>query len=286
MFLRCHKGRDRHPDKALSAAFVRTAAPGRHADGNGLYLFRPVNRKAKLGPTARHPWSAPRAWIRCRCPCLVRRNPPAGARQPQVGAVRPRPAGRESPRQVCSHGRGGHSPRAQTEARRMAQPVAHAELLAEPRTPLQKTRKLLIKGSLYIVLARISLVSSIGLYRIPADHGLQPRTDRIGDRPRRSGISDPVQPCYTAGNERRCEVDRRNRCRHHRNRHRSWIGASRPHVSAARERVGTSCRREPRIDDLIARTTAEHAEIRTEIRRLDDWLRAVELAIKPAPPAE
>ena len=33
------KPRGRHPDKALSAAFVRTAAPGRHADGNGLYLF-------------------------------------------------------------------------------------------------------------------------------------------------------------------------------------------------------------------------------------------------------
>ena len=37
-----------------------------------------------------------------------------------------------------------------------------------------------------------------------------------------------------------------------------------------------------RIDDLIARTTAEHADIRAEIRRLDDRLRAV----KPAPPAE
>ena len=31
-----------------------------------------------------------------------------------------------------------------------------------------------------------------------------------------------------------------------------------------------------RIDDLIARMTAEHGEIRTEIRRLDDRLRAVE----------
>lgn len=41
-----------------------------------------------------------------------------------------------------------------------------------------------------------------------------------------------------------------------------------------------------RIDDLIARTTAGHAEIRTEIRRLDDRLRAVELVVKPAPPAE
>ena len=33
------KPKGRHPDKTLSAAFVRTAAPGRHADGNGLYLF-------------------------------------------------------------------------------------------------------------------------------------------------------------------------------------------------------------------------------------------------------
>ena len=33
------KRRGRHPEKALSAAFVRSAPPGRHADGNGLYLF-------------------------------------------------------------------------------------------------------------------------------------------------------------------------------------------------------------------------------------------------------
>ena len=33
------KPKGRHPDKALSAASVRTAPPGRHADGNGLYLF-------------------------------------------------------------------------------------------------------------------------------------------------------------------------------------------------------------------------------------------------------
>ena len=29
----------RHPSNALSAAFLRSAPPGRHADGNGLYLF-------------------------------------------------------------------------------------------------------------------------------------------------------------------------------------------------------------------------------------------------------
>ena len=33
------KRRGRHPDKALSGAFVRNAPPGRHSDGNGLYLF-------------------------------------------------------------------------------------------------------------------------------------------------------------------------------------------------------------------------------------------------------
>ena len=33
------KPRGRHPDKALSAAFVRSAAPGRYCDGQGLYLF-------------------------------------------------------------------------------------------------------------------------------------------------------------------------------------------------------------------------------------------------------
>ena len=33
------KPRGRHPDKALSAAFVRTAPPGRYCDGQGLYLF-------------------------------------------------------------------------------------------------------------------------------------------------------------------------------------------------------------------------------------------------------
>ena len=33
------KPRGRHPDKALSPAFIRTARPGRHCDGQGLYLL-------------------------------------------------------------------------------------------------------------------------------------------------------------------------------------------------------------------------------------------------------
>ena len=37
--LRKTKPKGRHPQKALSAAFIRSAPTGRHADGNGLYLF-------------------------------------------------------------------------------------------------------------------------------------------------------------------------------------------------------------------------------------------------------
>ena len=37
--LRRTKPKGRHPQKALSAVFIRSAPPGRHADGNGLYLF-------------------------------------------------------------------------------------------------------------------------------------------------------------------------------------------------------------------------------------------------------
>ena len=37
--LRKTKPKGPHPQKALSAAFIRSAPPGRHADGNGLYLF-------------------------------------------------------------------------------------------------------------------------------------------------------------------------------------------------------------------------------------------------------
>ena len=33
------KPKGRHPQKALSPVFIRSAPPGRHADGNGLYLF-------------------------------------------------------------------------------------------------------------------------------------------------------------------------------------------------------------------------------------------------------
>ena len=41
-----------------------------------------------------------------------------------------------------------------------------------------------------------------------------------------------------------------------------------------------------RIDDLIARATAEHAEIRAEVRRMHNRLHTLGLAVKPAPPAK
>lgn len=41
-----------------------------------------------------------------------------------------------------------------------------------------------------------------------------------------------------------------------------------------------------RFDDQVARTTPEHAERRTEIRRLDDRRHTLSLAVKPAPPAK
>ena len=36
---RLGKPKGRHPHKRLSSAFVRSAPPGRHCDGNGLYLY-------------------------------------------------------------------------------------------------------------------------------------------------------------------------------------------------------------------------------------------------------
>ena len=36
---RLGKPKGRHPHKRLSTAFVRSAPPGRHCDGNGLYLY-------------------------------------------------------------------------------------------------------------------------------------------------------------------------------------------------------------------------------------------------------
>ena len=46
------KRRGRHPHQALAPAFVRTAPPGHHIDGNGLYLY--------VQPTGARSWIQPR----------------------------------------------------------------------------------------------------------------------------------------------------------------------------------------------------------------------------------
>ena len=75
------KRRGRHPDKALSAAFVRSAPPGRHADGNGLYLFvQPTGTRSwvqllvirdRVLPTGKRPCRA-----RPLAPCRGRQRKP------------------------------------------------------------------------------------------------------------------------------------------------------------------------------------------------------------------
>ena len=95
------KPKGRHPQKALSAAFVGSAPPGRHADGNGLYLFVQPSRT--------------RSWIQR---LLVRRPPAVSSdsaaspwsRWPRPGRRRsstassPARAGTRSPRSDRSQG--------------------------------------------------------------------------------------------------------------------------------------------------------------------------------------
>ena len=91
------KPKGRHPDKAMSAAFVRTAPPGRHADGNGLYLFvQPSGTRSWIQAAGGHPGSAPRARTRQRHVGLPRRGAREGAGQPQAGPRGWRPACREA----------------------------------------------------------------------------------------------------------------------------------------------------------------------------------------------
>ena len=78
------KPKGRHPDKALSAAFVRTAPPGRHCDGNGLYLY--------VQPTGTRSWIQ-RLAIRGRNRELGRR--PARRETPHAGPAELRGIRRE-----------------------------------------------------------------------------------------------------------------------------------------------------------------------------------------------
>ena len=78
------KRRGRHPHHALAPAFVRTAPPGHHIDGHGLYLY--------VQPTGARSWiqrlvirgPALRTWPRRRRPRLAGRGPRAGCGQPEA----------------------------------------------------------------------------------------------------------------------------------------------------------------------------------------------------------
>ena len=115
------KPKGRHPDKALSAAFVRTAPPGRHCDGNGLYLY--------VQPTGTRSWIQ-RLAIRGRNRELglgsvalisLAEAPRAGAGQPQARALGRRPARRETPHAGRAELRGIRREGDGTEADRLAQ---------------------------------------------------------------------------------------------------------------------------------------------------------------------
>ena len=129
------KPKGRHPHNALAAAFIRTAPVGRHADGNGLYLYvqRTGNRswiqrlvirgrKHELG-------------LRQRPSHLPRRGPGAGPRQPQARPRGRRPPRRQAPYSRHAHPRRGRRHRGRAEAGRLAQPQAGGRLDAQPGTP-------------------------------------------------------------------------------------------------------------------------------------------------------
>ena len=95
---------------------------------------RSAHRNAKLGPAHRHPRTAPRTRARRRRARLTRRGTRTGPRQPQAGPLRRRSSLREAPCRGRSHLRRSRRAGARTEARRLAGPVARAELVAEHGT--------------------------------------------------------------------------------------------------------------------------------------------------------
>ena len=112
------KPKGRHPDKALSAAFMRTAPPGRHCDGNGLYLY--------VQPTGTRIWIQ-RLAIRGRNRELglgsVALISLAEAREQALAnrKLGRRPARRETPHAGCAELRGIRREGDGTEAGRLAQ---------------------------------------------------------------------------------------------------------------------------------------------------------------------
>ena len=78
------KPRGRHPHKRLSVAFVRSAPPGRHCDGNGLYLYvKPEARSQK--PEARS--QKPEA--RSQKPEARSQKPEARSQKPEARSQKP-----------------------------------------------------------------------------------------------------------------------------------------------------------------------------------------------------
>ena len=128
---RCEGERLRHPDKALSAAFVCSAPPGRHADGNGLYLFvQPTGTRSWVQRLVIRGWR-PRARTRCRHARPARQRPRAGPRQPRacpVGAAIPSPTSAVSRAFPPSPKPPGVS---SNRSAALAGPVARAQLVAE-----------------------------------------------------------------------------------------------------------------------------------------------------------
>ena len=128
------KPKGRHPHKALSAAFVRSAPPGRHCDGNGLYLY--VQR------TGTRTWIQ-RLVIRGRKRELglgsVALVSLAEARERaldnrKLARSGGRPAGREAPLAGHTHVRRSRPAGGRAEAGRVAQFGAPEELVSQPGT--------------------------------------------------------------------------------------------------------------------------------------------------------
>ena len=129
------KPRGRHPHKRLSVAFVRSAPPGRHCDGNGLYLYvqktgtrswiqRLVirGRKRELGLGSAQLVSLAEA----------REQALANRKLARAGELA---VGREAALGGHPHLRRGRQARHRAEARRVAQRGGAEELVSQLRDP-------------------------------------------------------------------------------------------------------------------------------------------------------
>ena len=90
------KPKGRHPDKALSAAFVRTGPARQTLRRQWLVPLRAAYGNTELDSAARDPGPQARAGTRQRGAGFAGRGPRAGAGQPQARAPGRRPARRET----------------------------------------------------------------------------------------------------------------------------------------------------------------------------------------------